>query len=437
MKSSQIALRSIGTGFFCAWLSATTFAQLNPPALNSNPGARYNIYLNFRGFDYDGTWAGRTPGVVPAYTIDTDPNNFNTQEIAAIKETWARTAQAYVGFNINVTTVDPAPSSFTDSQRKAFYDNTQYLTHTIIGGPNSWYGPAGGVSYVNAAQQETLVDGQRTNWVFPVSGLGTGPTPKYMTAAIIHEDGHHLGMYHQSDETTGAGYSTNNGATGNGSYAPIMGISYYSQRGTWRQGRAGENDNDVAVLMSNLNMGSILDSGKGHSLVTATPLQILGNGEVNTALSKSWIMPKAETGFSASGEDSYTKDFYSFQAAGGSISLTAHDGTSFLQDGVADPGATMRCVLRILDQNGNILGTSSEDSTTLRHTWSGNLAAGRYFAQVVSYGAYVSSHEPDSRYFNMGGYFLSGSGFATVPEPGSMLALLTGVLCVYSRKSRK
>ncbi|MCE9557706.1 MAG: PEP-CTERM sorting domain-containing protein [Armatimonadetes bacterium] len=435
MKLFPYCQRSLATGAFFALLSATSFAQLTPPALNSNPGARYTIYLNFKGFNYDGSWAGRTPGNVPAYTIDGDANSFNGDELTAIKETWARTSQAYVGFDINVTTVDPAPVSFTDAQRKAFYDNTQYLTHTIIGGSYDWFGAAGGVSYVGAAQQPLLSDGVRTNWVFPANGTGT--TPKYMTAAIIHEDGHHLSMYHQTDETTGAGYSTNGNAVGDGSYAPIMGVSYYSQRGTWRQGKAGVNDNDVQVLMNNLNMGPIRDSGIGHTLATASALNILGNGNVNSTLSKSFIMPKASTGFSASGEDSYTKDYFSFFAAGGSLTLTAHDGTSFIQNGVADPGATMRCVLRILDSNGIVLGTSTEDASTLRHTWSGSLVAGRYYAQVVSYGAYISGHEPDSRYFNMGAYFLSGSGFSPVPEPASMLGLLGGLLLVCNRKKRK
>ena len=147
-------------------------------------------------------------------------------------------------------------------------------------------------------------------------------------------------------------------------------------------------------------------------------------------------MPKASTGYSAVGEDSYTKDYFAFQSAGGALSLTANDGTEFLQAGVADPGATMRSVLRILDINGAVLGTSTENSTTLIHTWNGNLAAGTYFAQVVSYGAYVSSYEPNSQYFNMGGYFLSGSGFAAVPEPTTIVALLAGV-GILLRKRKK
>ena len=404
------------------------------PSLNSNPGAKYTVFLNFTGFNYNGTWGGGTPGNVPAYTQDGDATTFNAAELTAIKETWARTAQKYVGFNINVTTVDPATPGLTDAQRQTFYDNKQYMTHTIIGGAYDWFGASGGVSYVGVAQQAVLTNGQRTNWVFPVNGTGTGP--HNMTAAIAHEDGHHLRLSHQSDENNGGGYSNNNNASGNGSYAPIMGTTYNSQRGTWRVGKAGVNANDVAMLQGNADIGSLLDDNIGHSLATATSLAVNPNGTINSSVAKGFIMPKASTGYSAVGENSYTKDFFSFFSTGGAISMTATDGSSFLQAGVADPGATMRSVLRILDINGTVLGTSTEDATTLNHTWNGSLAAGQYIAQVVSYGDYISSYEPDSRYFNMGAYFLSGSGFSPVPEPTTFIVMLGGIGLLLRRKRK-
>jgi hypothetical protein len=435
MKLSILTSKSawaLALGLCLAGISAAQHPVA--PALNSNLGAKYTIFLNFTGFNYNGTWAGRTPGNVPAYTQDGDATTFNLAETNAIKEAWARTAQKYVGFNINVTTVDPAAPGLTDAQRQTFYDNKQYMTHTIIGGTFDWFGASGGVSYVGVAQQATVTNGQRTNWVFPVNGTGT--SPQTMTAAIAHEDGHHLRLFHQSDENTGASYSNNNGATGNGSYAPIMGTSYVSQRGTWRQGKAGVNENDVAELQLNADIGPLLDDNIGHTLATATSLAVNNDGTVNSALAKGFIMPKASTGYSAVGENSYTKDYFSFFSTGGAISLTATDGSSFLQDGVADAGATMRSVLRILDLNGTVLGTSTEDVTTLNHTWNGSLASGQYFAQIVSYGDYISGYEPDSRYFNMGAYFLKGSGFSSVPEPTTLVAMLGGIGLLIRRRRK-
>lgn len=435
MKITSLSLRTTSVlALGIALVGVATAQKPTAPVLNSNPGARYTVFLNFTGFNYSGTWSGGTPGNVPAYTQDADPTTFNAAEVAAIKDAWARTAQAYVGFNINVTTVDPASSSLTDAQKKTFYDNTQYLTHTVIGGSNGWYGNAGGVSFLGVAQQATTSQGRRTNWVFPVDGTGT--SPKYVSTAVTHEVGHHLRLSHQTDENNGAGYSSNNNASGNGSYGPIMGASYNAQRTVWRQGKAGVNDNDVAELQLNANIGSLLDSGIGHSIGTATALSVNPDGTINSGVSKGWIMPKASTGYSAVGEDSYTKDYFSFTTNGGAISLTANDGSSFLEAGVADPGATMNSVLRILDINGTVLGTSTTDITTLKHTWSGNLGAGTYYAQVVSPGAFTSSYEPDSRYFNMGAYFISGSGFSSVPEPGTMIALAGGVGLLLRRRRK-
>ena len=110
------------------------WAQPIPPALSSRPGAQYTIFLNFAGYSYSGTWAGRTPGNVPAFTLDGDATTFTSAEMQRIRETWARTASYFTGFNINVTTVDPAPAGLSAAERKDWYDNTQYLTHTIIGG---------------------------------------------------------------------------------------------------------------------------------------------------------------------------------------------------------------------------------------------------------------------------------------------------------------
>src|SRR5262245_19546730 len=95
-----------------------TFAETHPPApaLSSRPGAAYTLYLDFSGFNFSGKWAvtpanpaGQgTPGNRPAYDTDGDATTFTNAEISKIKECWARTAEKYSPFNVNVTTVDPA-----------------------------------------------------------------------------------------------------------------------------------------------------------------------------------------------------------------------------------------------------------------------------------------------------------------------------------------
>ncbi len=415
------------------------------PELNSNLGARYNLFLNFSGIDYrnvangnsTGTWGntGKSPGNVPAFDIDGNTSTFSATETQRIKDTWARFANAFRGFNINVTTVDPASPGLTDAQRIAFYDQKRYFGHTVFGGTNAWYGAAGGVSYVGTAGSTSVGSGRRTNWVFP---NGSGTSAKGMAAAGIHEDGHILGLSHQRDENTGGDYSNNNGASGNGSYAPIMGTTYSSQRGTWRQGTSGINANDVARLQQAPNIGALLDSGRGHTFASATPLAIASGGvvDVNNEVNKGFIMPKASADYTASGRDNYTKDYFSFRSGGGLVTLRVHDGNDLLVKGVADPGATMRSVMNIYTSSGNFVGSAIEDSSTMFRTFAGVLSQGDYVAEIMSYGEYISSYEPGSRYFNMGGYFLTGSNIQAVPEPGTMAAVGIGLLALLRRRRK-
>ena len=266
ISASALILTFLAGGAFAAGPSA--------PELASRPGAAYTIYMNFSGFEYNGTWGGtgKTPGNVPAYTTDGDATTFSATELNNIRQVWARTAQKYSGFDVNVTTIDPAVAAgraSSDAQRQAYYDATPRAMHTVIGGTSAWFGSAGGVSYVGTTQYGGYTGGFHTNWVFPNSSAGN---LRYLAEATAHENGHGLSLSHQKDQITGAEYSSNNGANGNGSYAPIMGNSYSSQRGAWREGNAaGNGQNDVATLLSNGGMGSLLEDGIGHSLATATP----------------------------------------------------------------------------------------------------------------------------------------------------------------------
>ena len=125
-------------------LAIVSTAQAQVPSLSSRSGAAYTVYLDFAGFDYTGTWAGGTPGSTPAYGTASE-----------VRDIWARTAEKYAAFNINVTTVDPAVTagflSTNYSGRQTYYDDQARMMHTVIGGDGSWFG-GGGVSYVGVTQ---------------------------------------------------------------------------------------------------------------------------------------------------------------------------------------------------------------------------------------------------------------------------------------------
>lgn len=440
------------------WLAACCISSLavaevtGIPTLNSRPDAAYTIYLDFGGFDFSGTWGetGLTPGNVPAFGNVT--GSFNTAYQDQIKETWARVAQKYTAFDINITTVDPAVAANqagTDALRQAYYDQTARLTHTVIA-DGTWYGASGGVSYLGvAADPWTTAEynggagaGWHTNWVFTNY---LAQAPRSIGECVAHEDAHTLNLSHQSNYN-GAAKVTEYSA-GNVAYAPIMGNAYTTARGAWRlgdspNGTADHTQNDVAVLAANPGLGGFVADGIGHTRLTATPLPLLGD-TVDASLAKGVIVPLSATNPNPSGASNYTSDVFSFHAYGQQISLTVNDGTDFLIPGVADPGATLRSTLSILDSAGNVLGTGVEAASTFSETFSGILTSGDYFAVISSYGGYTQTLTNagttynTTQYYDMGSYFLTGTGFAMVPEPGVMFlgAMAMGLIARRRRAS--
>jgi hypothetical protein len=435
------------------------------PQWSSLPGASYTLYLDFAGFNFTGTWAGtgNSPGSQPAFNNFSATGSFTVAEQDKIALAWVGAAQAYAPFNINVTTVDPAIAAGqadTDAHRQAYYDRTPGLAHTVIGRKkNNWDGTSGvgGRSSFGTAQQSydpTGINngagaGLKTNWVF-TEGVSSTVTGTVLASGLVaaHEDGHCLGLSHQGDysgNTMVSDYSAGDNNGGNGTYCPIMGKAHYAQRNTWRIGDAntGQTDhiqNDVAVLLSNAGIGGFVEDNIGHSLATATPMPLSGNS-VDFSRAKGVIAPASTTVPTAIGASNYTTDFFWFRTDGGPLSLTAYDGTEFLSPGTADPAATLRSTLTILDHMGLPVGTAIEAPSTLFETFSGTLPAGDYYVKIASYGGHTQTlgSYNTTYYFDMGDYFLTGSGLSALPEPGT-LALLTagllGLLCYARRRHR-
>lgn len=446
--------RSVWTLLLLLGAALPTFADVvhpgNLPSLSSRPGAAYTVFLDFDGFSFTGTWgsSGKSPGDTLPYLDRTA--DFSSNDASNIKKIWARVAEKYSAWDINVTTIDPAAAAGqtgSDAQRQAYYDSTADVMHTVIGGDGTWSG-GGGVSYVGVTRNSYSTTanngagaGWHTNWVFAAEAPNN---LQFVGEASAHENGHGFGLGHQGDHfgTTSNEYSNNNKASGNGSYAPIMGDSYSSQRGTWRVGTtsSGATQNDVKIISSNPGITSFLDDAIGHSRATATPLPLLGNGTVNFNAAKGVIVPTSTSSPQPIGVANYRSDFFSFQSFGAPITLTANDGGEFITPGTADPGVTLDSTLSIFDALGNLVATATNATSTLAETYSGTLPAGTYFAQIASAGGYTSTYDSSASYYEMGSYFLTGSGFnaVAVPEPtgaAAMLALLTSLLLVRGRRT--
>ena len=67
----------------------------------------------------------------------------------------------------------------------------------------------------------------------------------------------------------------------------------------------------------------------------------------------------------------------------------------------------------LLEELRVLVSDATEDASTLFETYTGLLAAGTYYADIASFGGHVQDSPTfnAASYFDMGAYFLTGSGF--------------------------
>lgn len=470
-RSLLSALAIAGLSFSFAGQAWAEQHTAGVPALSSRPGAAYTVYLDFAGFNYTGDWNNKTPGNSAAYGDVAANGTFSGQHVSDIQKVWALVSGQYAAFNINVTTVDPATgvNAATDFARQNFYANTPNMMHTIFtsqfhDGAN-WYGPGlAGLSFAGSTNGTENYSGGHTNWIFSAdSTYNEVGNTRFLAQGATHENGHGLGLIHQGDYTGNTlinDYSlgdsnASGGLTGPGTYGAIMGDGNFAQRLAFRVGDSNNGtpthkQNDVALLLSTNTVANalaegrtggadlhLIDDGIGHTLATATPLAFNGDN-VDFNLATGVIVPLSESNPLALGANNYTKDYFSFTLQSTAlISLTAHNDSQFLTPGVADGMGALRSTLKIFNTSGGVIGTAVEDASTLFSTFSGTLSAGTYYAEIASFGGHeqISPDFNAAQYFDMGAYFVTGTGFTNaVPEPGTFGLLIVGAAMMLRRR---
>ncbi|MFD7153227.1 pre-peptidase C-terminal domain-containing protein [Kribbella sp. NPDC059898] len=223
----------------------TAVAGATGPAfeLHSKPSSNRVIYLDFDGHTITGTAWNASKGVDPvnvsAYDTDGDPSSFSTAEQDVVHETWARVAEDYAPFDVDVTTQEPSAAAIDRSGAS----DQQYGTRVLID-PDTWYQSGcgcGGVAYVGVYDNSSQHAYYQPALVF-TKGVGTGA--KNLAEAASHEAGHTVGLSH--DGTSTVGYYQ-----GHGAWAPIMGVGYYRGISQWSKGEyadANNKEDDFAVV---------------------------------------------------------------------------------------------------------------------------------------------------------------------------------------------
>lgn len=351
------------------------------PVLNSLPNAPVDIYLDFDGHVESSNWNGGNSFTTPAFTVDNDATDYNTEELRRIEEIWYRMSEDFAPFNVNVTTVEPASINDFEALR------------VVIGGDGGWSNSgAYGLAFVNSFSSGA------SNSVFVFSAID--PWPKNVAVAGSHECGHALGLFHQSTDS-----STNDYRSGNNRLGPIMGTPYAGLRDVWDIGPSfgvGGIQDDMAVMTRPGNQTFRFRQDDFASTAAASVSIPATNGVVRV------------DGLLETNSDS---DFFLIEADAGplTINLTTLDVNRFYPGLNLNPGTNLDPILRLYSDSGTLL-VEDDPSASLNASLSTTVQRGLYYLEVTSI------DEPGA----VGEYSLTGS-FNPLPSIPTMVAP-TGVV---------
>jgi hypothetical protein len=345
--------------------------------LHSRPSAPAVIYIDVDGARVAGTaWNSKMPdGDHRGYSLDGDYATFNDAERTAIQEIWARVAEDYAPFNVDVTTQDPQG---TKPGTRALVADSQGAANALCGGG------CGGVAYVRVFGS----GGTRFQpaWVFPQNLAGGDP--KSVAEAVSHEVGHNFGLDHD-------GYGQYGYYSGHGAWAPIMGAGYDRPVTQWSRGEyagATTGQDDLAIIAGSV---PLVPDEAGDTPASASG--DLGGTKLITSAAD--------------------RDVYALGSCVGTFSVFA------LPPAAAAAGPDLDVRLDLMDGAGTVIGSADPAVTMLSRTTARGLSAGLtvplpsagpWFVRVDGVGAGSSPSDGYSDYASIGSYTLS----VTCTPPG-------------------
>lgn len=360
--------------------------------LHSSPSSTRKLFLDFDGHTIGASgWSSGTL-TAAAYSADADGTAFSDAEKTTIQDVWARVAEDYAPFDIDVTTEDPGYAGIN----RASTSDTSFGTRVVITGSTSVYttvcpSGCGGVAYVGTIDATgTTHDYYQPAWVF-TNGVGYGA--KNIAEAAAHEAGHNMGLSHDGTATTGY-YS------GQGAWAPIMGVGYYKPVSQWSRGEytgANQLQDDFVVVTQNAVPLRTDDIGGPSAPAPAGPSPIAVSGIIHNRTDQ---------------------DAFSFTTTGGQIDFTATPGAV---------GANLDIRLALLDESGTELAAAdpavamvnASTATGLDASLSLSVPAGTYRVVVDGVGFGSAATTGYSDYASVGRYTLTG----TYPTDGTPVNL--------------
>jgi subtilisin-like proprotein convertase family protein len=328
------------------------------PALNSNPSAMAQLYLDFDGHFQSGTWGSYSNLNIPAFDQDGDSADYNAEEVAYIQDVWSIVAEDFAPFNINVTTVQPSVLA----EGQSVSASNGIALRIAIGGDDAEVLGTSGIA--GMAQYNSFTNSHpNLALTFPVSSPGNYMSVFSTGTTISHEAGHSFGLRHHPGN-----YNFN------AQWAAIMNPGVFGFEDTWwaiAEDDLGNLQDDMAMLSNSTNGFGYRADDVGNTLATAATL--VGSGTTF-----------AGTGIIGSTSD---VDIWKLTTSGTQSLKIKLDGALL--------SPNLDAVLELLDASGNVMLTAAPSDS-----YDAELiveAVGTTYLSVKSTGAYG----------RVGGYTLS------------------------------
>ncbi len=338
-------------------LPASLIAQV--PKLTSLPTATATIYLDFDGEVVNsGYWNGGN-------TLNCSPAALSSTQITEI---FHRVSEDYRPFNVSITT-DLDTFNIKPLNRRV---------RIIITPTSAWRTGVGGIAYTGSF---TWSD-DTPAFVFSDR---LSNSSKYVAECVTHESGHTLGLSHQTKYDNSCNLlETYNTGTGSGetSWAPVMGNSYYKNMTGWNN---GPTPSGCAATQDNL---TIITSQNGFTYRTDDYTETMNTN--TTAVGTSFVKDGIIT-------TSTDKDAFK---------MVISQSRAFHMDAVpfsvgANTGANLDVQVQLY--NGNTLVRTYNPTSTLSVTFDTTLNAGTYYFLVSGVG-----NDNGTDYGSLGSYKLTG-----------------------------